>query len=414
MLRGLLGGFARGRRQTSAATLVLDFLAGLNDSRITYSGGANGTRVNSSGNIVAATTPRFDYDPVTLAAKGLLVEEARTNSLRNNSMTGVAAGSPGTAPTSWPMSSTGGVLTRTLSAAGTANGIVYFDCRFQFSAAGTAFITMEANNQIAATNGQSWSLSSWCALQAGSLTNISAVGHIISEYSAAVAFLTNGVSNFTPDATLTRRTFTRTNTDAACAFVGPGLYITATGAADITLRIGYPQMELGAFATSVIPTTSASVTKTSDVGAMTSTNFSSFYNQAGGTLVASFDVITTVAGTRPIVSFDDNTANERIELYASGTDLRMRVIDGGATQVDMSIGTIAANTTYKAAISFAANDFAGCLNGGTVATDTSGTLPTPDRMRLGSNQAGNYQNGHLRSISYYPTARPNSLQALTA
>ena len=77
MLRGVLGGFARGRRQTSAATLYLDFLAGLNDPRITYSGGTNGTRVNSAGVIVAATTPRFDYDPVTLAARGLLVEEAR-------------------------------------------------------------------------------------------------------------------------------------------------------------------------------------------------------------------------------------------------------------------------------------------------------------------------------------------------
>ena len=60
-------------------SLVLNFLQEIADSRITYSGGANGTRVNSSGNIVAATTPRFDYDPVTLAAKGLLVEEARTN-----------------------------------------------------------------------------------------------------------------------------------------------------------------------------------------------------------------------------------------------------------------------------------------------------------------------------------------------
>ncbi len=43
--------------------------------------GATATRVNSSGLIVsvAADTPRFDYDPVTLAIKGVLIEEARQN-----------------------------------------------------------------------------------------------------------------------------------------------------------------------------------------------------------------------------------------------------------------------------------------------------------------------------------------------
>ncbi len=61
-------------------TLSLDFTnGGVTDSRVTYSGGANGTRVNSAGLIVAATTPRFDYNPVTLAPLGFLVEEARTN-----------------------------------------------------------------------------------------------------------------------------------------------------------------------------------------------------------------------------------------------------------------------------------------------------------------------------------------------
>ena len=103
MLRGLLGGYARGRRQTSSATLSLNFLDGINDSRITYSGGANGTRVNSAGVIVAATAPRFDYNPVTLAAKGLLVEEARTNLLlRSEDLTNaswVDNGVPGGTPT---------------------------------------------------------------------------------------------------------------------------------------------------------------------------------------------------------------------------------------------------------------------------------------------------------------------------
>lgn len=46
------------------------------------SGGANGTRVGPGGGIEAAIAPRFDFHPVTKAAKGLLVEPHRTNLLR--------------------------------------------------------------------------------------------------------------------------------------------------------------------------------------------------------------------------------------------------------------------------------------------------------------------------------------------
>ena len=121
MLRGLLGGYARGRRQTSAATLSLNFLAGLNDSRITYSGGTNGTRVNSSGVIVAATTPRFDYNPVTHAARGLLVEESRTNLILNN--TAMSTQNVTTAATPYTLSFYG-TGTVTLSGTSTAGPLV--------------------------------------------------------------------------------------------------------------------------------------------------------------------------------------------------------------------------------------------------------------------------------------------------
>jgi hypothetical protein len=42
-------------------------------------------------------------------------------------------------------------------------------------------------------------------------------------------------------------------------------------AIDITLRIGMPQLEQGAFATSVIPTTTATVTRATDVASINGT-----------------------------------------------------------------------------------------------------------------------------------------------
>jgi len=70
--------------------LDLNFLGGSLDSRVTFTRASAGWAYNSAGTLTsyAINTPRFDYDPVTLAAKGLLIEEARTN-LFLNSATGV-------------------------------------------------------------------------------------------------------------------------------------------------------------------------------------------------------------------------------------------------------------------------------------------------------------------------------------
>lgn len=79
----LTGGGSGGRK-----TLALDFTTGVLDSRITASGGANGTITNVAGSLVAGSAPRFTYDPVTHALSGLLIEEARTNLLLNSLING--------------------------------------------------------------------------------------------------------------------------------------------------------------------------------------------------------------------------------------------------------------------------------------------------------------------------------------
>ena len=56
----------------------------------TFTRASIGTFVNSAGliEVAPADTPRFDHDPVTLAPKGLLLEEARTNAIaRSNEFT---------------------------------------------------------------------------------------------------------------------------------------------------------------------------------------------------------------------------------------------------------------------------------------------------------------------------------------
>lgn len=85
-------------------SLSLDFMSGMylmGENRpskgyafsdlITFSRGSTATYFNSAGSLVTAAidTPRFDYDPITKALRGLLIEEARTNvCLRSSDFTG--------------------------------------------------------------------------------------------------------------------------------------------------------------------------------------------------------------------------------------------------------------------------------------------------------------------------------------
>ena len=78
--------------------LLLNFLSGTLDSRVTFTRALNtATRVNSSGLIetVNANIPRFDYDPVTLQPRGLLIEEGRTNLLLNSLLDGTSLSAQG-------------------------------------------------------------------------------------------------------------------------------------------------------------------------------------------------------------------------------------------------------------------------------------------------------------------------------
>jgi hypothetical protein len=70
----------------SAPTLSFNFLSGSLDSRITFTRASTGTYFDSAGvlQIAAINAPRFDYNPSTLDAQGLLIEEARTNLVLNS------------------------------------------------------------------------------------------------------------------------------------------------------------------------------------------------------------------------------------------------------------------------------------------------------------------------------------------
>lgn len=174
------------------------------------------------------------------------------------------------------------------------------------------------------------------------------------------------------------------------------------------------QAEAGAFPTSYIPTTTAAATRLADVASVTGTNFSSWYNQSEGTIVAQFDTYSPTAAR--VFQAGDGTGNNRIDGLMAASNFAAFATVGGVSQVNgASPGTLAAGVIGNVALSYKLNDYAWLLNGGAVATDTSATVPSVDRLGLGYRfDAAGSINGHIQSITYYNKRLPNAtLQSLT-
>lgn len=403
-------------------------------SLVTFTRSGNGTYTDSAGVLQTAGTdvPRFDHNPITGESLGLLVEEQRVNSIRNNTGVGAVAGTPGTPPTNWNQSNNTGLAANVVGT-GTEDGITYIDFRVNGTTTGSGQtnIVLETILGIAAATGQVWSLSSYLKIQAGSLANVSSINLVLQENTSAGAAVTAGSQAVTiPTSSLGvyRPTFTRTlSGGATVAALMPYIQINInTGlVVDFTLRIGLPQLELGAFATSPILTSGAAATRNADVASIGSSAFTSFYNQSEGAMFASGDFANAGAGGFPriIALAGANAGIDEISFY---TRISIGAGDGsifGAVTVNSSMeGDLAApigqpdlSGGYRSAIAYKANDFGLSSNGLAPTTDTSGTLPTITQLIImGNVRFQNRLSGHVRRICYWPQRLANStLQQIT-
>ena len=239
---------------------------------ITFTRTGTATYFDATGTLTTATanTPRFDHDPVTLESRGLLIEESRTNSIRNSQAGGSTngvIGSSGVMPTNWLVNSiTGTGISYEVIGTGILNGFNYIDVKISgTNTSGStvnAIIYTESFTQVVALQNQTWTSSGYIALVNGSFSGTSNQNIEITERTSAGSFIGSTGSNIsTSSASLQRFSATRTFSAANAARAHQRIItqIADSNSCDFTLRIAAPQLEQGSFATSYIPTTNAPV-----------------------------------------------------------------------------------------------------------------------------------------------------------
>jgi hypothetical protein len=361
--------------------------------------------------------PRIDFRNAdgTLSSCGrLLLEPQRTNSIRNSSMVGAVAGSPGTTPTGWISGNAG--LTRTIVGIGTENGLPYIDFRYNGTANSTiAFLGYGANTDTAAANGQTWTSAIYAKVIAQPTPPVSYSQNFRLGQSGG-SFLSNTTQNFTPTTTLARYAHTVTIANASTLFASSEFYANLTNGAtyDFTIRLAAPQMELGSYATTWVPTTTAAVTRIADVASKT--GVSSLIGQTEGTLFYEFSVPVNENLTRSI-GVTDGTVSNRINISVFATSLFARVDVGGVNQVNSS-ATIVPTAMNKVAFRYKANDFAAYVNGVKVITDTSGSTfsgTTLSSFSFIQPDGTSAFNGNVGQIAFFKTAlTDDQLEVLTS
>jgi hypothetical protein len=141
------------------------------------------------------------------------------------------------------------------------------------------------------------------------------------------------------------------------------------------------------------------MTRNADIATITGANFSDWWQAGKGSALVRARP-STVSGTRPLVQFDDTTADNIIALRGNTTNPELYVRAGGSDQAQIDAGTIAVNVSYRLAGAWAENNCAASANSGTPVLDGAATIPVVTQARLGSDGT-NYLNGHLESVDYY-------------
>jgi len=364
-----------------------------------------GELIQTSGTI-NTNTPRFDYDPTTLAPRGLLVEASATNLVtQSNGATSVWTIGGNRTPTNntTDLLSPDGTNNATKLVCGTAGNYASF----------ATLIT-------GLTGGGTYTVSYWIRGPVGHNPRLYAVNGTIGDVTPTA---TTGTYNNTGWTRLTQTyTLPAATTQVYVYFMSVTIVVTG----DTFYVYGF-QLETGSGASSLIPTGASTATRNADFCVMTGTNFSSWY-QGGtqGTFYADWfgGVRTGASGStnRTVLSTDD-VSTKHLHLLQTAAAGNLRVADFGGANNVTTANTLTSGARTKGAFGYNGSSASVCLNGGTVATGSSLSFSVaPTWLVIGATSTNGTSltdanvvlNNSIRQIKYWPTRLADAtIQSLT-
>jgi hypothetical protein len=393
--RGTLSEIVSEVISSSPASLKIDQHTVLNNGRISFNRSSVATFVNSSGLIdtVQNDVMRLDHDPITFEPIGLLIEEARTNLVTQsvNLTTWLGQNRTVSISTSFPLFVNGDVFEIT----GTGNGTNTPSIARNMVSTSTTkclsvFLRRGTNNfaQLYGVGDPTFFVN--YDLLAGTVgTSGSATSPVIKPWG-------NGWFRCT------------VVTSAPLIAFGVGIVPSSSTArlAPNTLTTSIfcaaPQVEEGTFATSYIPTITASVTRAGDFASISGSNFSSWYNPSSGTFGVQFkSIFVTDSVIRRVLSGNDD--NSIIHLNENTG----RVTSYPGTGSSLYSGTPTNGNISKVYVSYSGNSMSLSVNGNNAVNLTTssiassyGVMNTLHIGYLGRDRIPFC--GWVKSLVYYP------------
>lgn len=378
---------------------------------ITVSRASTATRVNPAGlvEVVAANTARLDYDPVTLLPRGLLVEDTRTNlflrseEFGNGTWTKIAATVTDNAATS-----PDGTVDADKLVEDTSTAVHYVAVAFTVS---VTTYTMSVYAKAGERN--------WLRLSNGTDNQAAwfdvANGAVGVTYGAVTPRITSAGGGWYRCSV----TFTPSSAGGKTLsmFLGSGNDVPSyAGTAGNGMFLWGAQLEVGAYPSSYIPTTTATATRNADNISISGSRFTDFYNATAGTFFAEIEFPAgwvSVSNSRILgaiaassVSFLNCTGPAGVQIW------------NGTTALTKSSATNFEGRRVKIASAFSGGgtDLAVTLDGLAPTTGTSaGAFNNITALGLGASVSGSLPlGGWIRNVRYFPRRFTNAeLQALT-
>lgn len=347
----------------------------------------------------AINEPRLDHDPVTGEAKGLLIEESRTNLLpisNANSSAVVGLGKLAGIPNPW------GEITPKL----TETYGYYGNHRLNYT------------SNLPATTGATYTFSFYA--KKGDFDRIAwhFWGKVnttgVHTYTFSTGAITAASSAFTNKAEEVGNGWVRISStweaienvaipavNFAIGYYDGGVYTntgSSTGDGYSGFYVDGIQFEQGSFPTSYIPTSGASVTRARDYAELSAT---SWISQSKGTMY--FDTTSFDNSGYPGLGLlkDSSTSNNYIGFYHNANSQRKAcsITWNGSNQANFDTNVV--GYADKLALAYSVNDTA-CAAGSAVVNDTTCLIPVMDTLKLGVDYGSQVLNGYVKQVMYYP------------